>query len=70
MSYVILFISSAVFYFFGYKQWQKNLKDLKKVNAEEPKAWKRALNGPYHMIWPAYLFVFATGLIVNNLIFR
>ena len=70
MTYILLIVSSALFYFLAYRQWKKNWTDLKSTNEKEPASWKRALNYPYHLVWPFYLFTLATGLIVNNLIIR
>ncbi len=68
MSYVLLFAASGIFYFLAWRQWKKNWNELKKRNASEESAYKRVLNYPYHLIWPGYLWVFATGLILNNLV--
>ncbi len=69
MSIVFLVIAAAGFGFFGFKQFKKNLFEVKIKNLEEKNSLTRGWNYFSNLIWASYIIVFAMGLIVNNLIF-
>ena len=69
MSYVILIFAAIGMGFLGYKQFQKNLKEVQLRNKDVTNNFSKGWNYFSGLLWASYILVFAGGLILNNLIF-